>query len=91
MVGRGRTAKDILATSDLSAGLSTVTLAEKSLDPPVFFDASAHSLYHFWNAVVHLADNPLALGLIVLDETSCLPEGLAHLTEKALAANPTSA
>jgi hypothetical protein len=55
------------------------------------FDASAHSFYHLWNAVVHLADNPVVLGLIVLDEISCLPEGLAHLAEKALAANSTSA
>ena len=68
-----------------------MTLAEKSLDAPVFSDPSVHSFYHLWDAVVHLADNPVALGLIVLDEISCLPESLADLAEKALPANPTSA
>jgi hypothetical protein len=68
-----------------------MTLAEISLDAPVFSDPSVHRFSHLWNALVHLADNPVALGLIVLDEISCLPESLAHLAEKALAANPTSA
>jgi hypothetical protein len=43
-----------------------VTFSREKLDAPVFFDASAHSFYHLWNAVVHLADNPVVLGLIVL-------------------------
>jgi hypothetical protein len=50
-----------------------------------FVDASAHSSYHLWNAVDHLADNPGALRLIFLDEISSMPEGLARLAERLLA------
>ena len=63
-----------------------MTLAEKSLDAPVFFDARAHSFYHLWNAVDHLADNPGAVRLIFLNEISSMPEGLARLAERLLAA-----
>jgi hypothetical protein len=61
---RGRTETDILATSDFSTGSSTVTLAEKSLDAPAFFDASAHSFYRLWNAVVYLAAFPSTSSLM---------------------------
>ena len=66
-----------------------MTLAEKGLDVAVFL-TQARRASSFWNAVVHLAGNPVALGLNLLAENSCLPEGFAHLAEKDLAANTTS-
>ena len=37
---------------------------------------------HHWNAFVHLADNLVAMRLIVLDEIFFLPEGVSRLAER---------
>ena len=45
-------------------------------------DAGARSLQQLWNACVHLAENLVVLRLIVLEELSSLPEGVARLAER---------
>jgi hypothetical protein len=39
-------------------------------------------LYAHWNVFVHLADHLVAMRLIVLDEVSSLPEGVARLAKR---------
>ena len=44
-------------------------------------DSSSHGLHHFRNALIHLAKNLVALGLVILDEVAALPECVACLTK----------
>merc|ERR1712050_212960 len=53
----------------------------KELPHTGFLDAGSHGLHHLRDALVHLAEHLVALGLVVLDEITALPEGVAGLAE----------
>jgi hypothetical protein len=74
--------QDILATSDHLNWIVSSDVSREKFGCTCLLDASAHSFHHLWNAFVHLAENLVALRLIVLDEISSLPEGVARLAER---------
>merc|ERR1719149_613108 len=47
-----------------------------------FRHGHAHGLDHLRDALVHLAECLVALGLVVLDEVAALPEAIAGLAER---------
>jgi hypothetical protein len=56
-------------------------LAEKRLAVPVSL-TQARMVFNIWNACVYLMENLFVLRLIVLEETSSLPKGVARLAER---------
>jgi hypothetical protein len=75
--------QDILATSDHLNWIVSSDVSREKFGCTCLLDASAHSFYHLWNAVLHLAESLVALRLISLMRSPPC--------RKALAANPTSA
>merc|ERR1712039_515190 len=48
---------------------------------PCLLDASPHGLDNLRDAFVHLTENLVALGLVILDKVAALPECVAGLSE----------
>jgi len=60
----------------ISSDVGTEQLGDSGL-----LDCGSHGLHNLRNALVHLAEDLVALRLIVLDEVTALPECIAGLTE----------
>ena len=74
--------QDVLASSNHLLRIISGDVGREQLGATSLLDASPHGLHHLRNALVHLAENLVALGLIVLDEVTSLPERVAGLFER---------
>ena len=73
---------DVLAPGDHLLRVIRSDVGREELGAASLLDGSPHGLHNLRNAFVHLAEDLVALGLIVLDEVTTLPEGVACLTER---------
>merc|ERR1719158_1352957 len=71
----------VLATSNHLIGVICRDVGAEELRLTGLLDAHTHGLDDLRDALVHLAEDLIALRLIVLDEIATLPEGIAGLTE----------
>ena len=72
----------VLAAGDRLVGIIRGDVGREQLAHAGLLDARPHGLDHLRDALVHLAEHLVALGLIVLDEIASLPEGIASLAER---------
>ena len=73
---------DVLAAGNHLLRIICSDVGGEELGAACLLDASPHGLHHLRNALVHLAEHLVALRLIILDEVTSLPEGVARLTER---------
>merc|ERR1719433_1247451 len=73
--------KHILSTSNHLCRVVCRDVSGEQLRLARLLDASTHGFDNFWDAFVHLAEDLVALGLVVFDEVSTLPECVACLTK----------
>merc|ERR1712217_428221 len=78
---RSKLRKDVLAARNHLCRVIRRDVGREELGRPSLLDASPHGLDHLRDAFVHLTENLVALGLIVLDKVATLPECVAGLSE----------
>mmetsp|Transcript_62305 Transcript_62305/g.163596 ORF Transcript_62305/g.163596 Transcript_62305/m.163596 type:complete len:616 (+) Transcript_62305:129-1976(+) len=78
---RAELGEAVLATGDHLRGVIRRDVRGEELGAARLLDARAHGLHDLGDALVHLAEDLVALGLVVLDEVTPLPEGVARLAE----------
>ena len=54
----------------------------EDLRPARLLDAYPHGLHNLGDVLVHPAEHPVLLRLLILDEVATLPEGVARLIER---------
>mmetsp|Transcript_29733 Transcript_29733/g.77113 ORF Transcript_29733/g.77113 Transcript_29733/m.77113 type:complete len:352 (+) Transcript_29733:306-1361(+) len=74
--------KHVLGTGDHLVRVIGSDVGREQLGGARLLDASAHRFHHLGDAFVHLAEDLVALRLVVLDEVTSLPESVARLTER---------
>mmetsp|Transcript_52714 Transcript_52714/g.146870 ORF Transcript_52714/g.146870 Transcript_52714/m.146870 type:complete len:456 (-) Transcript_52714:597-1964(-) len=73
--------QDVLTPRDHLGGVVRCDVRREQLPGACLLDARAHRLHHLGNTLVHLAENLVALRLVVLYEVTTLPEGVARFPE----------
>mmetsp|Transcript_39195 Transcript_39195/g.99544 ORF Transcript_39195/g.99544 Transcript_39195/m.99544 type:complete len:477 (+) Transcript_39195:555-1985(+) len=74
--------KHVLGTGDHLFRVVGSDVGREQLGGARLLDAGAHRFHHLGDAFVHLAEDLVALRLVVLDEVTSLPESVARLTER---------
>merc|ERR1719414_2207198 len=74
--------QDVLASSDHLCRVVSSDIRREELGRASLADARTHGLDNLWNALVHLAEDLIALRFVVFDEITTLPERVASLTER---------
>merc|ERR1719499_846895 len=72
----------IVASSSHLSWVICCNVCREELAATGLLDRSPHCLHHLRNAFIHLAENLVALRLVVLDEVTSQPECVASLTER---------